>query len=78
MNAPENSFNSLWAHCAANNRLVPIPAQWNELFGLLKGTRQKPSGGWEPPLPLILSAWHHSTPIKKQLRFNPQTKATQP
>ena len=60
---------SLWEFCTAENRLVPMPPQWNELYGMLKNTRQKPSGGWEPPLPLILGAWHHSMPIEKQLRF---------
>jgi len=62
-------FESLWELCTANNRLVPMPPQWSDLYGMLKNTRQKPSGGWEPPLPLILAAWHHSMPIEKQLRF---------
>jgi hypothetical protein len=63
------TLDTLWELCTANNRLVPMPSQWNELYGMLKNTRQKPSGGWEPPLPLILGAWHHSMPIEKQLRF---------
>jgi hypothetical protein len=46
-----------------------MPAQWSKLYGMLKNTRQKPSGGWEPPLPLILGAWDHSLPVEKQLRF---------
>lgn len=65
----EETFNDLWDYCTDNNRLVPMPPQWSELYGLLKNTRQKPSGGWEPPLPLILAAWDHSMPIEKQLRF---------
>jgi hypothetical protein len=48
---------------------VPQPTLWNELYSKLHHTRQKPSGGWEPPLPQILAAWHHSMPIEKQLRF---------
>ncbi|MEP2774426.1 MAG: hypothetical protein ABJQ29_15640 [Luteolibacter sp.] len=63
------AFDSLWIQCTTNNRLVPIPEQWNKLYGMLKKTRQNPSGGWEPPLPLILAAWHHSMPFEKQLRF---------
>jgi hypothetical protein len=63
------TLESLWKYCTANNRLVPMPPEWNKLYGMLKNTRQKPSGGWEPPLPLILAAWHHSMPIEKQLRF---------
>jgi hypothetical protein len=69
MNDTPESFDSLWAYCTANNRLVPMPPNWNDLFRMLKNTRQKPSGGWVPSLPLILAAWHHSMPIEKQLRF---------
>ena len=46
-----------------------MPPQWDELYRMLKNTRQIPSGCWEPPLPLILAAWHHSMPIEKQMRF---------
>jgi hypothetical protein len=74
MSDAAETFDSLWDYCTSNNRLVPMPPQWNELFGRLKNTRQKPSGGWEPPLPLILAAWHHSMPIEKQLRFNEHLK----
>ena len=49
--------------------MVPMPRQWSRLYELLNNKRQKPSGGWEPPLPLILAAWHHAMPIEKQLRF---------
>ena len=65
----DETFDTLWAYCTTNNRLVPMPTQWNQLYGMLKNTHQKPSGGWEPPLPLILAAWHHSMPIEKHLRF---------
>ena len=60
---------TLTEFCAENNRAVPMPAHWNQLYVMLKNTRQKPSGGWEPPLPLILAAWEHSLPIEKVLRF---------
>jgi hypothetical protein len=63
------TFDSLWAYCTANARLVPMPAKWAALHGMLANTRQKPSGGWEPPLPLILAAWDCTMPIEKQLRF---------
>ncbi len=63
------TFDSLWAYCTTNNRLVPMPPYWNNIYGMLKSARQKPSGAWEPPLPLILAAWHDSSPIAKQLRF---------
>ena len=63
------AFDSLWSYCTANNRLVPMPSQWNEFFGMLKNKKQNPNGGWQPALPLILAAWHDSLPIAKQLRF---------
>lgn len=63
------TLEALLAYCTDHHRLVPMPAQWSKLYGMLKNTRQKPSGGWEPPLPLILGAWDHSPPAEKQLRF---------
>lgn len=65
----DETFASLWANCTGKNRLVPMPAQWNRLFEMLKNKSQKATGGWEASLPLILAAWHHSMPIEKQLRF---------
>jgi hypothetical protein len=64
-----DTLESLWAYCTANNRLVPMPNHWNELFGMLKNKKQKSNGDWEPPLPLMLAAWHDLLPIVKQLRF---------
>jgi hypothetical protein len=69
MSTHPETLESLWAHCTASNRLVPMPPQWQTLYGMLRNRLQKPSGGWEPPLPLILAAWHDSMPIAKQLRF---------
>jgi hypothetical protein len=68
MTAPE-TFESLWDYCTANRRLVPAPQRWNEMYGMLAGTRELPSGGWEPPLPLILAAWYETMPIEKPFRF---------
>lgn len=69
MNQFNETFKTLWEYCIANNRLCPNPQRWNDLFAMLKNTKQKPSGGWEPSLPLILAAWHDTMPIDKQLRF---------
>ena len=60
----EAEFDALWAECTAHKRLVPMPPQWSQLYKLLKNTRRGHSGGWEPPLPLILAAWHYSMPIE--------------
>jgi len=69
MSSETETIESLWSYCIANKRLVPMPQLWNQLYGLLKNTRQKPTGGWVPPLPLILAAWNTTIPIDKQLRF---------
>lgn len=65
----DETLEFLWSYCTAEKRLVPKPTWWSELYSKLRYTREKPSGGWEPPPPLILAAWHHSMPIEKQLRF---------
>jgi hypothetical protein len=65
--ATPESFESLWAYCCENNRL--IPRDWNALYKRLANTHQKPSGGWVPGLPLILAGWHTTMPIDKHLRF---------
>jgi len=36
---------------------------------MLPNRRQKPSGGWQPSVPLILAAWDETMPIEKHLRF---------
>ncbi len=61
------SLESLWAYCSADRRV--IPRDWQKVYEMLASKRQLPTGGWEPPLPLILAAWHETTPLEKQLRF---------
>ncbi len=61
------TFETLWQFCTDNNRAVP--KDWNKLYEMLKNKKQKPSGGWEPSLPLILEAWDVTMTIEKQLRF---------
>jgi hypothetical protein len=63
------TFDSLWAYCVENKRLVPAPPEWADLHGMLANRQQKLSGGWEPSAPLILAAWHCTMPIEKHLRF---------
>jgi hypothetical protein len=67
MKTSPESFNSLLAYCSENRRA--IPRDWLRFYEMLADKKQKPSGGWEPPLPLILAAWHETMPIEKQLRF---------
>ena len=61
------SLESLWAYCSADRRV--IPRDWQKVYEMLASKRQLATGGWEPPLPLILGAWHVTTPLEKQLRF---------
>lgn len=61
------TFESVWDYCQENNRA--IPRDWNALYQRLKNKRQRPTGGWEPSLPLILAAWDTTMPIEKVLRF---------
>ncbi len=63
------TFNTLWEYCTANNRLCPMPQKWNDLHEMLINKKQNPTGGLVPLLPLILAAWHETTPLEKQLRF---------
>lgn len=57
----------LWTYCTIERRV--IPRNWQKVYEMLASKRQLPTGGWEPPLPLILAAWHITTPLEKQLRF---------
>ena len=40
-----------------------MPMRWDALYKLLPDTLRT-SSGWEPPLPLILAAWHEPAPLK--------------
>jgi hypothetical protein len=63
-----NPLDALLDFCRANGRVCPAPMRWNELYGSLPGTRRE-GLGWEPPLPLILAAWHEASNSQKQERF---------
>src|SRR5688572_15150851 len=63
-----DSAESLIAYCRENSRVCPLPQQWNELWELLP-ERRRVGGGWEPPLPLILAAWHETPAMLKMLRL---------
>lgn len=63
----DESHDALWSFCTANNKVVP--RDWNKLYKKLANRQQLTSGGWEPPLPLILAAWYETSDLDKQLRF---------
>lgn len=66
-NEPALAFDVLWNYCKSNGRVVP--RSWDKFYKLLANKRQLPTGGWQPPLPLILAAWHETSPLEKHLRF---------
>lgn len=63
-----DTVESLISFCRENGRVCPQPQAWNELWNLLPAKQQKGSG-WEPPLPLILAAWQHSSNLAKMMRL---------
>jgi len=52
----------------ANHKVCPLPTHWNELWEMLPD-RKRIGVGWEPPLPLILAAWHETSDPEKRERF---------
>jgi hypothetical protein len=60
--------NELVRYCSENNRVCPMPSQWNTLWEMLPN-RKRAGEGWEPALPLILAAWHDTPALLKMLRL---------
>jgi hypothetical protein len=58
----------LIAYCRENNRVCPLPPLWNKLWEMLPN-RSRVGGGWSPPSPLILAAWHDTPAILKMVRL---------
>ena len=52
-----DTVESLVAYCRENGRVCPQPTLWNELWEMLPD-RRRVGSGWEPPVLLILTAWH--------------------
>jgi hypothetical protein len=68
-----DTVESLIAYCRENDRVCPQPAVWNQLWKQLPERKQK-GAGWEPSLPLILSAWHYASNLAKMLRVDEHIK----
>ena len=64
----DDTTESLIAYCRENKRVCPKPILWNQLWELLPNRKQV-GPGWEPPLPLILAAWHETPAMLKMLRL---------
>lgn len=63
-----DTVESIMHQCQETERVCPNPQQWNILWELLPD-RQRKGGGWSPPAPLILVAWHDTTSLEKMIRF---------
>jgi hypothetical protein len=63
-----SSLEALIAHATKDGRVCPQPMLWNRLWELLPD-RRKIGTGWEPPIPLILGAWWHTSDSEKRARF---------
>jgi hypothetical protein len=63
-----DSVKALVAYCQDKDRVCPMPQQWDRLWKLLPN-RSRVGSGWEPPLPLILGAWHEATGLEKMHRL---------
>jgi hypothetical protein len=59
---------TLIAYSREHQRVCPQPQRWQALWEMLPDRRQV-DGGWSPPLPLILGAWHHASNIEKMQRL---------
>ena len=56
------------AEARKSQRICPLPKRWAELYELLP-ERRRLGGGFEPPAPLILAAWHDAPALLKTLRL---------
>jgi len=65
----DERLTALFAYVTENGRICPQPQRWDELWKMLPNRQQNPNGGWIPPLPLILGAWHYTTGVEKILRL---------
>jgi len=59
---------SLLDYVAANRRVCPLPDHWQRIWEMLPDRRQV-GACYEPPLPLILGGWGHSSNLDKILRL---------
>lgn len=68
MKETNDKLADLLAYVQADGRICPEPGKWHELWEMLPHKRRV-GHGWNPPLPLILAAWDHTTGLEKMLRL---------
>jgi hypothetical protein len=59
---------NILAYIKAGKRVCPQPQLWNELWEMLPN-KNRVGSVWEPPLPLILGAWWHTSDAEKRSRL---------
>lgn len=69
MSEPSDKAKALLDYCKENGRFCPQPQHWNRLWEMLPGRTRKPTRGWNPSPPLILTAWDNATGQDKLLRL---------
>ena len=68
MESQTPKLQELLEYVGSGDRVCPQPLRWNQLWEMLPD-RRRVGNGWEPPLPLILGAWWHTTPRQKMMRL---------
>jgi hypothetical protein len=63
-----DDVDSVVAYCRENRRVCPVPQRWNEFYELLPAKRRV-GVGYEPAVPLILSAWWETSDRDKRQRL---------
>ncbi len=64
-----NRMEAFRAKCIEQGWICPEPQRWNDMWELLPDKARNGSS-WEPPLPLILAGWWHTSNLEKSLRFD--------
>jgi hypothetical protein len=67
------TFEEVLKEATQDGRVCPQPSQWSEFWQMLPDKKRN-GAGWEPPLPLILAAWHDTPHLIKAIRFREHIK----
>jgi hypothetical protein len=55
MTSDSEKLENLLLFIRSENRICPMPREWNKLWEILPN-KERVGAGWNPPLPLILAA----------------------
>jgi len=64
----KDQLHDLLEYVNDEGRICPEPSKWHQLWEMLPD-KNRVGSGWNPPLPLILAAWDHTTGLEKMLRL---------